>query len=271
MVTCHHWGTQATTVSKLNLSTHVNNSFSYSQLQTQLRKLSHFKLSLVQSSNSVRFSQETFYESFFQKQNSQNTTFVEKFYGFSETPFRVPWIHKDTSCANDSTCIQMFNSRITSDALMHSNVSIQIDSQETRPAFRSSSQEISMSSRHIQLLLQASSLCTNIHDHRKTVPKRIPSHSIHEYHCNVLPIHQSTTKMTLQQLDGPIGAVSPEYSSNDRITNSKLTPKQMLAKKNSPKQNRHNPTKAGSIHYTTSARLFEYAQSQKLSSLTSRK
>ena len=165
----------------------------------------------------------------------------------------------------------MFNSRITSDALMHSNVSIQIDSQETRPAFRSSSQEISMSSRHIQLLLQASSLCTNIHDHCKTVPKRIPSHSIHEYHCNVLPIHQSTTKMTLQQLDGPIGAVSPEYSSNDRITNSKLTPKRVLAQKHSLKQNRHNPTNAGSIHYTTSARLFEYAQSQKLSSLTSRK
>ena len=165
----------------------------------------------------------------------------------------------------------MFNSRITSDALMHSNVSIQIDSQETHPAFLSSSKEISMSSRHVQILLQASNLCTNIHDHCKTVPKRIPSHSIHEYHCNVLSIHQSTTKMTLQQLDGPIGAVSPEYSSNDRITNSKLIPKQMLATKNSPKQNRHNPTKAGSIHYTTSARLFEYAQSQKLSSLTSRK
>ena len=125
----------------------------------------------------------------------------------------------------------MFNSRITSDALMHSNVSIQIDSQETHPAFLSSSREISMSSRHVQILLQASNLCTNIHDHCKTVPKRIPSHSIHEYHCKVLSIHQSTTKMTLQQLDRPIGAVSPEYSSNDRITNSKLTPKRMLAKK----------------------------------------
>ena len=75
--------------------------------------------------------------------------------------------------------------------------------------------------------------------------------------------------MTLQQLDRPIGAVSPEYS-GDRITNSKLIHKRMLAKF-SPKQDRHNPTKAGSIHYTTSARLFEYAQSQKLSSLTSRK
>lgn len=88
-----------------------------------------------------------------------------------------------------------------------------------------------MSSRHVQILLQASSLCTNIHDHRKTVPKRIPSHSIHEYHCNVLSIHQSTTKMTLQQLDRPIGAVSPEYSSNDRIMNSKLAPKRMFAQK----------------------------------------
>lgn len=97
--------------------------------------------------------------------------------------------------------------------------------------FSAHQEKFSMSSRHVQILLQASSLCTNIHDHRKTVPKRIPSHSIHEYHCKVLSIHQSTTKMTLQQLDGPIGAVSPEYSSNDRITNSKLTPKRMLAKK----------------------------------------
>ena len=96
--------------------------------------------------------------------------------------------------------------------------------------FSAHQEKFSMSSRHVQILLQASSLCTNIHDHCKTVPKRIPSHSIHEYHCNVLPIHQTTTKMTLQQLDRPIGAVSPEYSSNDRITNSKLIPNQMLAK-----------------------------------------
>ena len=96
--------------------------------------------------------------------------------------------------------------------------------------FAAHQEKFSMSSRHVQILLQASSLCTNIHDHCKTVPKRIPSHSIHEYHCKVLSIHQSATKMTLQQLDRPIGAVSPEYSSNDRITNSKLAPKQMLAK-----------------------------------------
>jgi len=40
---------------------------------------------------------------------------------------------------------------------------------------------------------------------------------------------------------------------------------------NSPKQNLHAPTKAESAHCTTSARLSKYAQSQKLSSLTSQK
>ena len=40
---------------------------------------------------------------------------------------------------------------------------------------------------------------------------------------------------------------------------------------NSPKQNMHAPTKAESVHCTTSARSSKYAQSQKLSSLTSQK
>jgi len=40
---------------------------------------------------------------------------------------------------------------------------------------------------------------------------------------------------------------------------------------NSPKQNMHAPTKAESAHCTTSARSSKYAQSQKLSSLTSQK
>ena len=124
--------------SKLNLLTNVNNSFSYSQLQIQLRKLSHFKLSSVQSTTRFVSVQKLSMKVSSKNKSSQNTTFVEKFYGFSETPFRVPWIHKDTSCANDFTCIQMFNSRITSDALMHSNVSIQIDSQNAFMHFLSS-------------------------------------------------------------------------------------------------------------------------------------
>ena len=54
------------------------------------------------------------------------------------------------------------------------------------------------------------------------------------------------------------------------VTNSKLLHKRMPAL-NSPKQNMHAPTKAESAHCTTSARLSKYAQSQKLSSLTSQK
>ena len=163
----------------------------------------------------------------------------------------------------------MFNSRITSDELMHSNVSIQIDFYNAFLRLLHSSRKIPMFSRHVKILLQASNLCTNTHDHHKTVPQKntISQRTRISLQCIVHP--HSTTKMTLQQLDRPIGAVSPEYS-GDRITNSKLIHKRMLAKF-SPKQDRHNPTKAGSIHYTTSARLFEYAQSQKLSSLTSRK
>ena len=125
-----------------------------------------------------------------------------------------------------------------------------------------------MSSRHVQILLQVSNLSTNSHEYHKTAPKRIPSHRIHEYHSNVLSAHHTDTRMTLQHLGGPIDAVSPEHSSDDKITNSKLIHKRVFAI-NFPKQNRPNPTKAGSTHYTTSARLFEYAQSQKLSSLTS--
>ena len=54
------------------------------------------------------------------------------------------------------------------------------------------------------------------------------------------------------------------------VTNSKLLHQRMPAL-NSPKQNMHAPTKAESAHCTTSARLSKYAQSQKLSSLTSQK
>ena len=53
------------------------------------------------------------------------------------------------------------------------------------------------------------------------------------------------------------------------VTNSKLFPQRMPAL-NSPKQNMH-ATKAELAQCTTSARLSKYAQSQKLSSLTSHK
>ena len=112
-------------------------------------------------------------------------------------------------------------------------------------------------------------LCTNIHDHHKTVLQKNTISQRTRISLQGIVHPHSTTKMTLQQLGRSIGAASPEYFR--RQNNDFQIDSQTNARKRLSKEDRHNPTKAGSIHYTTSARLFEYAQSQKLSSLTSRK
>ena len=78
------------------------------------------------------------------------------------------------------------------------------------------------------------------------------------------------TKMTLPQLVGPIDVVSPEHSSGDRSHEFKLLPQRMASIEFS-KAEYARPTKAELAHCTTSSRSSKYAQSQKLSSLTSQK
>ena len=79
--------------------------------------------------------------------------------------------------------------------------------------------------------------------------KQIPTDTSLTASTNVIsmpyPNTIPNTKMTLPQLVGPIDVVSPEHSSGDRVTNSKLLPQRMPAL-NSPKQNMHAPPKQNS-------------------------
>ena len=78
------------------------------------------------------------------------------------------------------------------------------------------------------------------------------------------------TKMTLPQLVGPIDVVSPEHSSGDR-SHEFQTASSKNANIEFSKAEYARPTKAELAHCTTSSRSSKYAQSQKLSSLTSQK
>ena len=78
------------------------------------------------------------------------------------------------------------------------------------------------------------------------------------------------TKMTLPQLVGPIDVVSPEHSSGDRSHEFQIASSKNASIEFS-KAEYARPTKAELAHCTTSSRSSKYAQSQKLSSLTSQK
>ena len=127
----------------------------------------------------------------------------------------------------------------------------------------------SMSSRHVRKVLQASYLFTNIHGYHKTDPNRYQSQStnvISMQYPNTIP----NTKMTLPQLVGPIDVVSPEHSSGDRSHEFQIASSKNASIEFS-KAEYARPTKAELAHCTTSSRSSKYAQSQKLSSLTSQK
>ena len=78
------------------------------------------------------------------------------------------------------------------------------------------------------------------------------------------------TKMTLPQLVGPIDVVSPEHSSGDRSHEFQIASSKNASIEFS-KAEYARPTKAELAHCTTSSPSSKYAQSQKLSSLTSQK
>ena len=77
------------------------------------------------------------------------------------------------------------------------------------------------------------------------------------------------TKMTLPQLVGPIDVVSPEHSSGDQSHEFQIASSKNASIEFSKEYAR--PAKAELAHCTTSSRSSKYAQSQKLSSLTSQK
>ena len=102
--------------------------------------------------------------------------------------------------------------------------------------------------------------------------KQIPTDTSLTASTNVISMQYPNTilntKMTLPQLVGPIDVVSPEHSSGDRSH-------EIASSKNASiefsKAEYARPTKAELAHCTTSSRSSKYAQSQKLSSLTSQK
>ena len=120
-------------------------------------------------------------------------------------------------------------------------------------------------------MLQASHLFTNIHGYHNTDPNRHESHRIHE--CIMSMQYPNTilnTKMTLSQLVGPIDVVSPEHSSGDQSHEFQIASSKNASIEFS-KAECARPTKAELAHCTTSSRSSKYAQSQKLSLLTSQK
>jgi len=76
--------------------------------------------------------------------------------------------------------------------------------------------------------------------------------------------------LLVDQLVGPIDVVSPEHSSGDRSHEFQIASLKNASIEFS-KAEYARPTKAELAHCTTSACLSKYAQSQKLSSLTSQK
>ena len=89
------------------------------------------------------------------------------------------------------------------------------------------------------------------------------------YQCNIQTLILNT-KMTLPQLVGPIDVVSPEHSSGDQSHEFQIASSKNASIEFSTAEYAR-PTKAELAHCTTSSRLSKYAQSQKLSSLTSQK
>ena len=104
--------------------------------------------------------------------------------------------------------------------------------------------------------------------------KQIPTDNSLTASTNVISMQYPNTilntKMTLPQLVGPIDVVSPEHSSGDRSHEFQIASSKNASIEFSKAEYAH-PTKAELAHCTTSARLSKYAQSQKLSSLTSHK
>ena len=104
--------------------------------------------------------------------------------------------------------------------------------------------------------------------------KQIPTDNNLTASTNVISMQYPNTipntKMTLPQLVGPIDVVSPEHSSGDRSHEFQIASSKNASIEFS-KAEYARPTKAELAHCTTSARLSKYAQSQKLSSLTSQK
>ena len=104
--------------------------------------------------------------------------------------------------------------------------------------------------------------------------KQIPTDNSLTASTNVISMQYPNTilntKMTLPQLVGPIDVVSPEHSSGDRSHEFQIASSKNASIEFS-KAEYARPTKAELAHCTTSARLSKYAQSQKLSSLTSQK
>ena len=101
----------------------------------------------------------------------------------------------------------MFTSWITSNALMHSNV-LNSDWFQMHANVHSSILNSSVLSRHVQKVLQASHLFTNIHGYHKTDP----TDNSFTASTNVISMQYPNTllnaKMTLPQLVGPIDVVS---------------------------------------------------------------
>ena len=104
--------------------------------------------------------------------------------------------------------------------------------------------------------------------------KQIPTDNSLTASTNVIsmqfPNTIPNTEMTLPQLVGPIDVVSPEHSSGDRSHEFHIASSKNVSIK-FYKAEYARPTKAELAHCTTSARSSKYAQSQKLSSLTSHK
>ena len=104
--------------------------------------------------------------------------------------------------------------------------------------------------------------------------KQIPTDNSLTASTNVISMQYPNTipntKMTLPQLVGPIDVVSPEHSSGDRSHEFQIASSKNASIEFS-KAEYARPTKAELAHCTTSARSSKYAQSQKLSSLTSQK
>ena len=104
--------------------------------------------------------------------------------------------------------------------------------------------------------------------------KQIPTDTSLTASTNVISMQYPNkilnTKMTLPQLVGPIDVVSPEHSSGDRSHEFQIASSKNASIEFS-KAEYARPTKAELAHCTTSSRSSKYAQSQKLSSLTSQK
>ena len=104
--------------------------------------------------------------------------------------------------------------------------------------------------------------------------KQIPTDNSLTASTNVISMQYPNTilntKMTLPQLVGPIDVVSPEHSSGDRSHEFQIASSKNASIEFS-KAEYARPTKAELAHCTTSSRSSKYAQSQKLSSLTSQK